>query len=420
MERSSFRRKVFCGVHWAEDHHDVAIIDTDGTLMAKARISDDAAGLAHLLALLAEHGDNPDEQMPVAIETSRGLLVACLRATGRRVFAINPLAVARYRQRHSVARKKNDQADAAALANILRTDIQAHRPLPADSELAQAVAVLARAQQDAVWDRTQAHNKLRSQLREYFPAFLAAFADKREGIMRPEARVILATAPTPAQAARLTRARLAALLKNAGRVRGITAEAERLYAALHAKQMHQPPLVEQALGRQALALLRTLEATCINADELEQAATETFARHPDAPVITSFPGLGMLTGARALAEIGDDRTRFADAKALKAYAGAAPVTRSSGKSHHVMHRKVKNQRLAAVGYLWSFAALTASPGARAHYDRRRAGNERHVAAQRNLFNRLLGMLHHCLQNDTPYNEALAFPTATTTAPAPTT
>jgi transposase len=94
-----------------------------------------------------------------------------------------------------------------------------------------------------------------------------------------------------------------------------------------------------------------------------------------------------------LAEIGDDRSRFADARALKAYAGAAPVTRASGKSLTVMHRRVKNQRLASVGYLWAFAALTASPGARAHYDRRKAAGDRHVAAQRNLFNRMIGILH---------------------------
>lgn len=382
-EPISSQRNVFCGADWAEDHHDIAIIDTDGTLLAKARIGDDAAGLAQLLGLLAERGDSSEDPIPVAIETNRGLLVACLRATGRRVFAINPLAVARYRERYSVARKKSDAIDAAALANILRTDINAHRSLPADSELAQAVAMLARAQRDAVWDRTQAHNKLRSQLREYFPAFLAAFADKDGGIMRAEARIILAAASTPADAARLTTTRLLALLRKARRVRGIEAEAKRLRGVFRAEQMRQMPLVEQAFGRQSLALLRTLGATCTNAEELEQATVQAFAQHPDASIITSFPGLGMLTGA-------------------------------SGKSHHVMHRKIKNQRLAAVGYVWAFSALTASPGARAHYDRRKGGNERHVAAQRNLFNRLLGMLYHCLQTGVPYNEAIAFPAASPT------
>jgi transposase len=409
---------VFCGIDWAESHHDVALVDEAGTLVAKRRISDDAAGYALLLQLLADAGDSAEDPIPVAIETSRGLLAAALRATGRRVFAINPMAVSRYRDRHTVARKKSDAGDALVLANILRTDMAAHRPLPADSELAQAVAVLARAQQDAVWDRTCAHNKLRSVLREYHPAMLAAFADKRDGIMRPEARAILAAAPTPRAAAKLTKTQLLAHLKRAGRRRGLDEEAERLRSVFRAEHLHQPPLVEDAFGRQALALLRQLDAACASADELAAATTAHFEQHPDAEIITSLPGLGSLTGARVLAEIGDDRSRFADARALKAYAGSAPVTRASGKSLTVMHRRVKNQRLAAAGYIWAFAALTASPGARAHYDRRRAAGDPHVAAQRNLFNRLIGILHHCLDTRQHYNENIAFsPTTQATAEA---
>jgi transposase len=400
---------VFCGIDWAEDHHDIALAGHDGQILARQRITDDAAGLALLLELLAQHGDTPDDPVPVAIETPRGLLVACLRATGRRVYPVNPMSVARYRDRHSVAGRKSDKGDAAVLANVLRTDIHAHRPLPADSELAQAVAVLARAQQDAVWDRTTAHNKLRSHLREYYPGFLAAFAAARGGIMRPEARAVLAAAPTPAAAARLTLTQLRALLKKAGRSRGIDAEAQRLRDALRTGQMRQLPLVEEAMGRQAQALLRQLEAACASADDLEQAAAASFSQHPDAGIITSFPGIGALTGARVLAEIGDDRSRFQDARGLKAYAGSAPITRASGKSRSVTHRRVKNNRLAAAGYTWAFAALTASPGARAHYDRRKDAGDRHGAAQRNLFNRLLGCLHHCLATGQHYDEATAFP-----------
>jgi hypothetical protein len=159
------------------------------------------------------------------------------------------------------------------LANILRTDMHAHRPLPADTELAQAIAVLARAQQDAVWARTQAHNKLRSHLREYYPGFLAAFADSRDGIMRPGARGILAAAPTPAAAA-LTLAQLRALLRKSGRSRGLDAEAARLRTAFRAVQMRQLPLVEEAMGRQALALLGHLDAACASASDLEQAVIE--------------------------------------------------------------------------------------------------------------------------------------------------
>jgi transposase len=400
---------VFCGIDWAEDHHDIALVNGDGGLLARLRISDDAAGLAALLDLLAGHGDSAEEPIPVAIETPRGLLTACLRATGRPVYPVNPMAVARYRDRHSVSRGKSDKGDALVLANILRTDMHAHRPLPADSELAQAIAVLARAQQDAVWDRTAAHNKLRSCLREYYPGFLAAFAAAKGGITRPEARVILAAAPTPADAARLTLSQLRALLKKAGRSRGIDAEAQRLRDAFRTQQMRQLPRVEQAMGRQALALLRQLDAACTSADDLEHAAIESFNQHPDAGIITSFPGIGALTGARVLAETGDDRSRFTDAKGLKAYAGAAPVTRASGKTKSVTRRHIKNNRLAAAGYIWAFCALTASPGARAHYDRRKDAGDRHAAAQRNLFGRLLGCLHHCLATGQHYDEATAFP-----------
>ena len=281
---------VYCGIDWAEDHHDISLADQDGRLLARRRISDDAAGLAGLLALLAEYGDTAAGLIPVAIETPRGLLVACLRATGRPVYPVNPMSVARYRDRHSVAGRKSDHGDSFVLANVLRTDMHAHRPLPADSELAQAIAVLARAQQNAVWDRTTAHNKLRSHLREYYPGFLAAFAGGRDGIMRPEARTILAAAPTPADAAKLTLTQLRSLLKKAGRSRGIDTEATRLRDAFRVPQMRQLPLVEQAMGRQALALLGQLDAACTAASDLERAAVESFNLHPDAGIITSFPG----------------------------------------------------------------------------------------------------------------------------------
>jgi transposase len=399
---------VYCGIDWAEEHHDVALVDDAGTVLAQLRISDDAAGYQQFVELLAEAGDTAEQRIPVAIETSRGLLVSCLRATGRRVYAINPVAVARYRDRYSVSRKKSDRTDAVVLANILRTDMQVHRPLPLDSELVQAIAVLARAQQDAVWDRTQAHNKLRSLLREYYPTFLHAFRDARGGIMRAEARAVLAIAATPTQAAALTTDELAEALRRAGRQRGITAEAARLQQVLSTECLHQPSAVEQAMGRQALALLRALDTACRNAEDLATATEQVFDQHPDAEIITSFAGLGRLTGARVLAEIGDDRSRFADARAVKSYAGSAPVTRASGKSLIVMHRRVKNQRLAHAGHLWAFAALSASPGARAHYQRRRNAGDSHTAALRNLFNRLVGCLHHCLQHRHHYQENTAF------------
>lgn len=401
---------LFCGIDWAEGHHDVAVIDETGSVLARARIGADAAGFGRLLELLAGAGDAGEAPIPVAIETDRGLLVAALRATGRPIYPINPLAASRYRARHSVSGAKSDAADAVLLANILRTDTAAHRPLPADTELAQAIRVLARAQQDAVWSRQQLSNQVRSLLKDFYPAALDAFAALAAGgLTRPDARTILAAAPTPGQAARLNRAQLRSLLVKAGRRRNIDTDIERLRGIFRADYLHQPPQVEAAMGIQLSALLRQLDAACTAADELAEAATAHFERHPDADIITSFPGLGTLTGARVLAEIGDDRTRFADARGLKAYAGAAPITRASGKKSVVLHRHIKNRRLAAVGPIWAISSLRASPGARRHFDTRRAAGDWNHQAQRHLFNRFLGQLHHCLQTHRHYNEHHAFP-----------
>ena len=169
--------------------------------VAKRRIGDDAAGFTMLLELLAEHGATSDGQQatPIAIETASGLLPAALLASGFTVYAINPLAVSRYRDRYAVSRAKSNAGDAFVLANVLRTDRNAHRPVPNDSELVRAIRVLARAQQDAVWDRQQAQNKLRSLLREYYPSALTTFTD----LAAPAARKALLLSPTPAHAARL-------------------------------------------------------------------------------------------------------------------------------------------------------------------------------------------------------------------------
>lgn len=399
---------ITCGIDWAENHHDVALVDEAGKLVAKRRIGDDVQGYQQLLELLADAGDSASEPVPVAVETARGLLISCLRTTGRKVYSINPMAAARYRERHTVARAKSDHADAMVLANILRTDAAAHRPLPADSELARVIAVLARAQQDAAWNRGQLSNQLRSHLKQYFPAALAAFQVKGIGLDSREARAVLAAAPDPAAAARLSAARLASVLRKAGRQRGIEAWVNRLRTIFAGDYLHQLPAVEQAMGRQALALVLQLDAACRAANDLADAAATAFAEHPDAAILSSFPGIGPVTGARVLAEIGDDRTRFRDARGLKSYAGSAPVTIASGKSCVVRNRKVKNQRLAAAGYVWVFGALP-SPQVKDLYDRRRVAGDRHTAAMRNVFNRLLGCLHHCLQTGQAFDPAKAFP-----------
>jgi transposase len=400
---------VFCGIDWAEGHHDIAIIDSQGSLLVKKRIPETVDGFNELIELLAACGDTSEAPIPVAIETSRGLLVSALIATGRPAYAINPMAVARYRERHSTARSKSDHADAMLLANILRTDGHIHRRLPKDSELARSISVLARAHQDATWRRTKAVQELRAVLREFYPGFLAAFADGATNLAGSDARAVLTIAPTPAAGTTLTPSRIVAALKRGGRQRRLDEVAAHVRQALREPQLRQQPLVEEAFGQQVIALLAILDAACSNVDRLGQAVAQAFQAHPDHAIIKSFPGLGDTTGARLLGEIGDDRTRFHDARALKAYAGSAPITRASGRSRSITRRRIKNNRLAATGFIWAFMAITNSAAARAHYDHRRAVGDHHAAALRHLFNRYLGQLHHCLTTSQTYNDEKAFP-----------
>ena len=396
--------RVWCGIDWAERHHDVALVNDDGQILGKQRISDDVEGLRRLLEFLAPHVGDGVEGFPVAIETAQGLLVAALRALGVALYPINPLSVARYRDRHSPSRAKSDAGDAVVLANILRTDLASHRPLPADTELAQTIRVLARAHQDAVWDRQQTANKLRSLLRQYCSSFLATFPD----LTAMGARVVLELAPTPRAAAGLRRTSVAAALRRGGRRRGVNVEADRIVVGLRAEQLHQPLRVEAAMGHQAAAYARALTTAANNVAALETALTEAFDEHPDARIITSFPGLGAVLGARLLGEIGDDPDRFTTARGLKAFAGTAPVTRASGTKTSVTMRIVRNKRLNHAAYLWALPLILHAPEARAHYDRRRERGETHTAASRHLVNRHVGMLHHCLRTRQRYDAAKAY------------
>jgi transposase len=412
---------VFCGIDWAEGHHDIALIDENGALVAKRRIQESLEGVAEFTAMLAAAGDSAEVPIPVAIETPRGLLVAVLRASGRPIYPINPLAVARYRERTSVSGKKSDHVDAMALANILRTDAHLHRMLPDDSALARSISVLARAYQDGVWRRTKLVQELRARLREYYPGLLAAFAAgsgsgrglSTTQLASNDARAVLAVAPSPAEGLTVSKARIETALRRGGRQRRIASLAASVVAALRVPQLRQDPIVEQAMRTETLALLGVLNAICDSVDQLSAALIEAFAQHPDYEIITSFPGLADVSGAIVLAEIGDDRERFRDDRALQAFAGSAPVTRASGKSRTVTRRRTKNNRLAGIGYSWAFTAAARPSPAREHYLRRRERGDGHPAALRHLFNRMLGQLHHCLTTGQTYDPIKAFPHAAT-------
>jgi len=395
--------KVFVGHDWAETHHDVYVVDGDGNRLGGGRLPEGIEGVRRFHDLVGAHCDDPADVV-IATETDRGLFVGALVAAGYTVLAINPLSTSRYRDRLSTSGAKSDPGDAKVLADLARTDAHQHRAIAGDSELAEAIKVLARAHQSLIWTRRRQLNQLRSTLREFYPAALDAF----EELDHNDALAVLKLAPTPEQGRELSTTDIAAALRSGGRQRRVDERAEKIQAALHTEQLATLPMVSAAMGSTVTALVAVAKELTGQIDRLEEELADRFEQHPDAKIIRSLPGLGMTLGARVLAEFGDDPNRYADAKSRKNYAGTSPITRASGKSHVVLARYARNQRLADACYLWAFSALTASPGARAFYDAHREAGDTHHQALRALGNRLVGILHGCLRHHTPYDEHTAW------------
>ena len=162
------------------------------------------------------------------------------------------------------------------------------------------------------------------------------------------------------------------------------------------------------MGASVAASVAVIATMGAQIDTLAGELESGFDKHPDAVVVRSLPGLGTVLGARVLGEFGDEPNRYDSAKSRKNYAGTSPITRASGTKKAVLARHVRNRRLADAIYLWAFAPLTASAGARAYYDAHRAAGDTHHAALRALGNRLVGILHGCLQHHTVYNEHTAW------------
>jgi transposase len=378
-------------------------MDGAGQRLASRRLPEGLTGIRQLHELVAAHAEEP-EQAVIGIETDRGLWVGALTAAGYQVYAINPLAVAHYRDRHHVSGAKSDASDAKLLADLVRTDRHNHRPVAGDSPDAEAIKVLARAHQSLIWTRTRHTNALRSALREYYPGALVAFEDLAHG----DALGVLGRAPTPEQGANLSLTAIQAGLKRGGRQRNIAARAREIQTALRSEQLAAPATVTAAFGATTRAAVGIIAELNRQISDLEAELAAHFETHPDADIYLSQPGLGVVLGARVLGEFGDDPNRYTSAKSRKNYAGTSPLTIASGKKRAVLARHVRNRRLYDAIDHWALCALNNSPGARAFYDQHRAAGDVHHQALRALGNRLVGILHGCLRHHSLYNEHTAW------------
>jgi transposase len=382
------------------------VMDAAGRRLDKARLPEGVVGMARLHKMIGRAiGDEPDEdvEVVVGIETDRGPWVAALVAAGYTVLAVNPLQAARFRDRLGVSGAKSDAADAHVLADMVRTHAHELRTVAGDSARAEAVKVVARTHKTMIWERTRHTQRLRHALRDYFPAALVAFDD----LDAADTLELLAQAPTPARAARLTTAQISAVLTRARR-RNVAEKAAVIQAALRTEHLGQPEVVTAAYAASIQALIAVLTVLNTQIATLQGQVEAYFGQHPAAEIITSQPGMGVILGARVLAEFGDDPDRYTSAKARKNYAGTSPITRASGKKKVVLARFVHNDRLIDALLAQAFNALQRSPGARAYYDQQRARGASHNAALRQLANRLVGILHGCLKTSTRYDETTAW------------
>ena len=391
---------LYVGDDWSEDHHDVQLMNEAGERLAARRLPEGVKGVAALHELVAAHASDPGEVV-IGIETERGPWVAALLAAGYRVYAINPRSAARYRERHHLSGAKSDAGDAKLLADLVRTDRHNHRPVAGDSDEADAVRVLARAHQQLIWDRVRQTNRLRSALREYFPAALEAFPALAHG----DALGVLARAPGPREAARLSTAKIRSALRSGGRQRNLEQRAAAVRAALRSPQLEAPAAVSRAFAASTRAAVALIAEINRQIKELEAELAAYFEQHPDAEIYRSLPGLGVVLGARVLGEFGDDPERYESAKSRRNYAGTSPLTVASGRKRTV---RARNRRLADAADRWALCSLQASPGCHDFYQRRRAAGDLHHQALRALANRLVGYLHGCLRTRTHYDEATAW------------
>lgn len=396
---------LFVGDDWAEDHHDVEVQEQDGKVLKRVRLPEGMAGMSRFHELVGRFvaEDAEPSEVLVCIETDRGPWVRALRAAGYRVFGVDPKQAARHREILGSSGAKSDKGDAHALADMVRTRGHQLLEVAGDSEIAEAVKVVTRAHQTLLWERTRHMLRLRVALRDYFPAALEAF--KPLGLTSDAVLKLLVKAPTPAAAAKLTISQISAALR--GR-RDIPGKAAAIQQVLRTEQLGQAGLVTAAYASTVRALTAVITTLNTEIATLEGEVEAHFGRHPDAEVILSQPGIGVVLGARVLAEFGDAPGRYASAKARKNYAGTSPITRQSGKMRTVHARFVHNDRLVDALHLQASCALLHDPAVRAYYDQLRARDVSHNAALRQVGNRLVGILHGCLKTHTVYDRATAW------------
>jgi len=390
---------LLVGIDWADREHVYCVMDEAGTTLSTGTMEHTAEGLEQFIAAVRARVQGPDDVL-VAIETSHGPLVGALLDQGFTIYAINPKAVERHRERFRISGAKSDVRDAWVLATLLRTDRQLYRPLIPDSEIAQELRTLTRDRADLVRTRTMLSNQLTACLKAYFPEFLTFVAAPD----RPVALALLQTFPTRERLRAASQAELETFLRR-HHCPHSRERARAIYQGLQAKGFQIAPPIVRAKARLAETLVVQLQTLAAQLEAYDREIQRILKLHPDGELYLSLPGAGDTLAARMVGELGDNRDRYQDPSIAQCAAGTAPVTRQSATSRTVHFRRACIHPLRETLWVFAFCSLRRCAWARAYYEHARKRGKKHAEAVRMLSNVWLRIIIAIRRTARPYDEA---------------
>ena len=390
--------KWFAGIDWADSHHDVMMIDETGQQAGSLRVAHTKAGIEELKRFLLEIARTP-EQLACIVETSQGLLIAALLEAGFTVYPVNPKTVDR---RRNVAGLKTDAIDAYLLAKTGRSDLADLRKLQPDAPIVAELKLLTRDQDGLIQTQTRLVNQLTACLKTYYPVALTLFSG---ALHQRSTLAFLHTYPTPEAAMAASASEIATLLHKEHHPHP-KERAELIVELLHQPQLVADTVTTRAKSRLMLALVSQLVPLVAQIAHYDKEIARLFLSHEDNEVFSSLPRAGKRLAPRLLAEIGQDRTRYADAASLQALAGTAPVAFQSGNyaKAHKRYACVKPLRNALYQFAWQ--STLQEPWALAYYQRKRAEGKSHTVAVRALANVWLRIIYAMWVNHATYDPAI--------------
>jgi transposase len=392
---------LYVGIDWASDHHDVCLTNDSAQTLAAFRIAHDSEGFERLHHVIKEHEPEP-QQVSVALETTRGLLIHDLLRSGYQVYAINPKAVSRYKDRHVVSKAKTDSLDASCLAHLLRTDRHRFKPLVLLPENYRLLDRLCLDLRKLVDDRTRVVNQINDCLKEFYPQALGLFYK----IDCAVSVAFLKTFSDPNTLLATTKRRFRAFLKEQNYP--YLEKTDELYGKIHAPAPHADPVIVQTGKARLEALLDQFLTVRRHQKVYEQQIRVVLRKLPESRPIRTLPGLGKRLVPELVAILGprESHRRFDSARALSNLAGCSPITQASGKWQTVRMRTACVKPLRRTFRHWSFASLTRSKWAWAYYQHRRSQHHVHETILRGLAQKWSKILFAVWATGQPYDEQL--------------